>query len=618
MARRRLAGLPLAAALAAILTGAPAFAHGGQYRPPPDGPGSKDATDPPPPDGGGGTPTPEPPPPPPDGGGGTPTVNPDPPPRDGGGGTPTPPPNSGGPVPRAPGTGQGRTATPAPWERWWSVHQERLLALRSRIRARDAGTATPAPTPRPEVVDPAAAQRASVEAALRALLSDRDAEVRSAAAVALGKQGSPRALADLLRLRADRVRDVREGGLLGASMLGEPLAAEDLVEVLFDPAADLREREFAALGLGLLRSGGSTAALLRFLDPAADRERLGGLRRTDGLLAATVVALGVGGDPAPADVLRAAYASPTRLPERARCLAAVALARLGDHRSLPLFRQALSQDAEPLRASACTAIGLLARPEDVDALASVARIALEDHAAEVRLAAQAALARVATDPARAALRRVLERGKEMDAPMAALCLGVAGDGTAAPDLLRRFRREGDPDRRGAYALALGLLSHRDAARDLRETAFSRGDAGLRAHCLTAVGLVGDAPSAPAARAVIAEERDPDLRLAAALCLGLLGDRAVVGEVEGMVGGGRTTWERAASCVLLGLVGDRGSATLLMRVSAARDEPGPVRAFAAAALGTLTAREDLHPLARVAEDNFLDGFPGALGDVSSLL
>ena len=158
----------LAAVAAAGIAATPASAHGGSYRPP------------------GGSP----------GGGLPPDALPD---------------------PRVPEPTPPDRGTMTPWERWWDANRFRFLDLRSRIRMRDArGAATSltaedrSPLDGPQRTPPTLRAQAEREAlpVVTAALSDQDSEVRSAAALALGKMGFPRSLVDLTRATRDASRDV--------------------------------------------------------------------------------------------------------------------------------------------------------------------------------------------------------------------------------------------------------------------------------------------------------------------------------------------------------------------------------------------------------------------------
>jgi HEAT repeat protein len=557
----------LVASVAAASAASPAFAHGGQYQPP----GGK-------------------------GGGIPPDALPDPRVPE-----PTPP---------------GR-ATMTPWERWWDANRFRLFDLRGRIRMRDArgATVTPDAGDRGDGDGPAAPpppRRAQAERealpVVTAALSDDDAEVRSAAALALGRMGFPRSLLDLTRAARDPVRDVREAAVLALGMVGDPFAVEPLREILLDPNADERARGYAALGLGLLGGAEASDALAAYLDPASDAKRAGGLKRRPETTACVVASIGLAGGKAAAPVLRK-IALEGRAPwggnaePAVRSFALAGLARLGDRELLapaevlPL----LEEDREALRQGACVALGLIAGPDDGPILKALEVASIGDRDRNVRALASMALARVGGDGARAAIARNFGKCERVDLPFAALAAGVAGAREAAGPMLQRYREEKDPATRGALAIGLGLLRARDAAPDLRVVAFGGGPRPLRIHALTALGLMEDAASAEPMRELVRTHPDHVLRGAASVALGLLGDPDAVPLLQEAAKRASTLFARGHACRWLGVIGDPRSGRLLARIASNRAENPFVRMYAVTGLGTLHENSDAPRLAPLGFD-----------------
>jgi HEAT repeat protein len=489
-----------------------------------------------------------------------------------------------------------------PWERWWDANRFRFLDLRSRIRMRDArGEATSLtaedrnPSDGPQRTAPTLRAQAEREAlpVVTAALSDPDAEVRSAAALALGKMGFPRSLVDLTRAARDTSRDVREAAVLALGMVGDPFAVEPLREILLDPNADERLRGYAALGLGLLGGPEASDALAAYLDPAADSKRSGGIRRRPETIACVVASLGLAGGKQAAPVLRK-IALEGRAPwggsadAAVRSFALAGLGRIGDRdlltpaEVLPL----LAEDREAVRQGACIAMGLLGQPEDAAVLKALEAAALSDRDRNTRALAAIALSRIGGDGARAALVRLAAKCERIDLPFAALAAGAAGAKEAAPRLLECFREERDPANRGAIAIGLGLLKAKEAAKDLRVIAFTGGARPLRIHALTALGLMEDAESAAPMRELVQTHPDHVLRGAAAVGLGLLGDPEAVPLLEAAAKGASTLFARGHACRWLGVIGDRDSGRVLLRIAANRNEIAFVRMFAVTGVGSL--------------------------------
>ena len=561
-----LRGLPIALLIAA--SSSAALAHGGQYRPP---------------DGG-------------SGGGLPPEALPD---------------------PRVPEPTPPDRGTMTPWERWWDANRFRFLDLRSRIRMRDArGGATaltaedrePSDGPAAPVPPLRAFAEKSILPVVTAALSDADAEVRSAAALALGKMGFARSLVDLSRALRDSSRDVRESAVLALGMLGDPFAVEPLRDILLDPNAEERQRGYAALGLGLLGGPEASAALGAFLDPRADAKRSGGIRRRPETTACVAASLGLAGGREAAPLLRK-IALEGRAPwggnaeTGVRSFALVGLARMGDRDLLPPadVLPLLAEDREPIRQGACISLGLLAKPGDDALLKALEVAALGDRDRNTRALAAMALARVGGETARAALVRLADRCGRVDVPFAALAAGVAGAKEAAPGLLKRFREEKDPATRGAVAIGLGLLRAKEAAQDLRVVAFTGGARPLRIHAITALGLMEDAASAGPLRELVQTHPDHILRGAASVALGLLGDPDAIPLLEGAAKGASTLFARGHACRWLGVIGDRGSGRVLLAIAKDRREIPFLRMFAVTGLGCLAEEADPPRLAPLGFD-----------------
>jgi HEAT repeat protein len=525
-----------------------------------------------------------------------------------------------------------------PWERWWDANRFRLIDLRARLRMRDARqTATAAVSGAPEGAGAPGAGGATSPSALRrfagnevlpvvtAALADGDAEVRSAAAMALGRMGFPRSMLDLTKSLRDPVRDVRESSLLSLGMLGDGLAAAPLAEVLVDPGAEERVRGYAALGLGLLGGPEAGDALGAYLDPASDARRMGGIRRRPGTLACVVACLGLAGHRPSAPALRA-LALEGRAPwgDRAeptiRSFALVGLARMGDRALLDPAEvlKLLEEDREPLRQGAAVALGLLGRPDDAPLLRALKASALSDRDRNTRALATLALARVGGDDAAAAIREILGKCGRADLPFAALAAGAAGVKDAAPRLLEDFREVKDPDTRGAVALGLGLLRARDAAKDLRETAFGGGPRPLRIHCMTALGLMEDPASAEPLRKVVREEPDHVARGAASVALGLLGDPEAVPLLCAAARGASTLFARGQACRWLGVVGNREGGRVLLAIAKDRREIAFVRMYAVTGLGILCESGDLPRLAPLGFDLDAETRNDALDEVAGYM
>ncbi len=406
-----------------------------------------------------------------------------------------------------PGTG-GSGATPTTdWEAWWTANAWRFINLRERLRARDQGpegTSTGGLGAHagvqdggtPEVrKDPREYFEKDVLPVLTEALEDQDAEVRSAAVVALGKLGFARSLHPLRKAMKDSVRDVRDGAVVALGMLGVPFVAEDLRAVLFDPKEPERTRSFAGIGLGLIGGEEGARPLMEYLDPASDGTREGGIHRTAHTEASALTGLGMSRFQAAIAPVRKDYDSGNRFEPTVRSFAAVALGRLGDHEAIPSLLLGLEFPREAMRQSAALALGMVATPADDAVVAALSKVLYQETDANTRQFALMSLARIGGDPARAAVRKYLEKGARIDIPLAALGCALGKDAAALPAVRKLYQEEKQPSVKGALALALGLYGDITVADELRRLSVAQGDRGLRIHCLTALGLMGDNASA---------------------------------------------------------------------------------------------------------------------------
>jgi len=528
--------------------------------------------------------------------------------------SPAAPPEEGG----APG-GRGAGVSPEDWTDWWWANRDRYVELARRLRRKrieEARTAasggglgvsgesdSPAPAPESRVdaaSDPALVLDAVVLPALLAALQDPDGEVRSAAAVALGKTGSARAHPSLRRALRDSHPDVRDGALLSLGMLRDDFALDEFGAMLFDPAVRERTRGFAALAAGICGGDPAAEMLLRFLAPASDALRVGGLARSADLEACAVLGLGFAGSRAAVDPLRKILAGGNQQPS-VRASACTALARLGDRDSIPMLLRALSHRESPLRQTSALALGVLATADDAEVVAALVQRLSEDRDGAARQFCIASLGRIGGPAAIAALRRVHVDGDVSERPYAALALACAGDRASAPPMRALLRAPGNPWHRGAAAVALGILADTDSLPEIRAVAFGKSDPSLRLYAFTGLALQADEASAPALRRALEEEVEPRMRLAAAVALGILQDPVVRPALERLAEKGDSPAVRAHAAYFLGVAGGTGAAPTLTRLLADRTQPVLVRTFAAAGLGVLADRSPLPVLSSLGAD-----------------
>ena len=532
----------------------------------------------------------------------------------GGGGSP-----AGPSVP--PGTAD-RPSAQTTWETWWSANKEFHLRLHEKMRDGDTGAVTPGSG---DTVRTAREQRAAEDALKREellpvfleALGDDSFEVRTAAAIALGKMGDTRASGPLRKAaEKDDHIDVRNSAVLATGMLGQEENVPYLLGMLMDRDQNVRQRSFAAFGLGL--TGGDDAAdlLVRFLDGGGPRVS-GGRRLTPPLEASCYVALGLTGSAAVLPTLRDAAARGSD--DNVRAFAILSLGRMADRESLAPATGFLRREKQSnIRRSAAIALGKIATATDIDAVAALFR-ALDDSDPVTRHFAAVALGAMADDDIRESIRKGFPKAERPDRPFYALALGIAHDSAGGPIVRAALRSESVEDLRSGYCIALGLMGDADAVPQLERAAAERGEIWLPGYAALALGMIGSRGSAPMLCERLADENDPRLRMNLAVALGLMHDPAartfLVDTVRSSKG---SILERGSAAMAIGVLRMNDAAADLLAVYRDKKEQDLVRAMTVVALGVLADPSPIPKLSRFAIDHNYGVNVDPLNEVLSIL
>jgi HEAT repeat protein len=545
---------------------------------------------------------------------------------------------SGGSAPGAAGVGgalSGKksrsTVNLDRWDMWWDLNKEAFLIARS--------TAAPSLTKQRGFFDgygrslevpearrpPEAVLIEDIVPALRESLSDADASVRSAAALALGRVGtlqmSDVLIGDLRTMLADPDADVRTSAMLAIGAFGDRNATRSLWAVMNDTregremlASDgallPRDRALAAFALGL-SSGGDVASQCRRLLARAnvlDFEITG----------CAILALGLVGQNDPDLVpFLGSMMTDQRLDRRVRAQVPLALARIGSA-SVTMLPYMLQYAKDPrteglLRESSVLALGRLAGTFDSEVIASLRELVRNDSDASVRHFALVGLAQIASrgagstaeetvrGVARFLLQQIDRPRYGVDVPWAALGAGIlAGslpvDSDVRVDLVEalnfQFKKVSNPAEEGAMAIALGLARATQASTDLRERLAKRNDDATLAHIATALGLIGDRDVVPTLEAALEDDTKPQLRIAAARALDLLGARDASDIVMTRLEGKVTVADARSLALAAARLHDPRIALRLARVVRKQGIDPQVRAACCEALGILAERTEV--------------------------
>jgi len=519
----------------------------------------------------------------------------------------------GGPSPN-PGKGPGAGLTGQPtappqtgnvphtWLTWWGYQQLKYLDVRRR-QAERRGPVTG------EVTEDAEAWRDELRVRLVPLmlesLRDEDKEVRTAAAVALGKFRELGAIPALQALhRDDNVQEVREAALLGLMLLRHPPLGEYLREIASRQGEQIRLREFALIGLGLLDDEPSRRFLLDLFDPG--NARMAALvpktsrKRREFLVAAAAGLQQSRKADLAADLLR--LARDGRQEEEVRAFCVAALGKGGFREHLDAVARVLARDPEDqMRRSAAVALATMGRPEDAAAVKALGRAFRHDRDKIVRHFSILALGQIGGSEASRLLRREYPFAHKEERGFYMLAFGLSRDDEAVPLMKERLVDAADAFEAAAAALAFGLTEHRAHAPLVRERLASSKDWLLKQTCMLSLAILDDGASADTIRDLLVERKQVPVRMSAALAYAMLRQDAALPVLLDLLSGAETVQTLTGvvqACEYL-----RGSrvAPELERLVRDGKLQRQCRAYALVALGRLADRDESPVLVRLAFD-----------------
>jgi HEAT repeat protein len=415
------------------------------------------------------------------------------------------------------------------WRLWWEQNKLEFLGPN---RLQDLAGVSDALTSRAETSE-IWRLRGELLARLLHSISDPEAELRGAAAIALGRVGRHEAVPFLIDLLDDPNQAVRRRAILGLGASGVPRAAECLLGIarsgrvaergeLVSPRA--RSVAIVALAIGRSRGFGpevdAVVAELLAHRGKADRRLVGAAVMTYQRLAPIEFLW---------PVLRRIAVDHTE-PVAVRCGAIEALATSGDASDVALLAELASGRDMQLRRSALLALGEARGGLGVRAV----RKAYEDEGEPLaRGFALLAIGRQGAAADAQFLARELTEGPKEVRPWAALALGLlarrSGDDGACAAIVAALQREARTDVRGAYLLGAGLTRHASAVAAASQ-ALSSEDETTRMYAALALGLVGS----PQAHAELRQRLDRESSnvtragiLQALAHLGVRGDESIL-------------------------------------------------------------------------------------------
>lgn len=527
-------------------------------------------------------------------------------------------PAPGGPPPSG-GVPPGTADAPGPvtgWETWWAANKDAWLRLGERMRTNSAPL-----TPSGEAADaaPTAAAREAVAREelvpvfLDAIL-DESFEVRTAAAIALGKTRDPRAAAPLERaVAADAHKDVRESALLALGLLAQQKEIPFLDEIVRDRDAPLRMRCFAAFGLGMTGGADAVACLARHVD---DRSAASAKRLPQELEAAIYVGLGLTASPDAVPIVRRAL-DLNGIDDTCRAFVVASLGRLRDNGSLGAITPLLRHRDAGIRRAAAIALGGIARPADGVAIAALVDAARTESDPLTRHHAAVSLGRIGGDVALKQLRASFANTDGSERVFLGIALGIARDTESFKALRRALEQEKTESARGALSIALAIGGDIEARPLLEREVASRGSIWSAGYAALALGMLDSRESGPLLRRQLDATNDPRLRANLAIALGLVHDPRGEEWLCATLRGDGTLYERGGAAMALGQLRRTRNVPVLIDVYRQRRDPELVRAFAVVALGVIADGDEVPRLAGFRVDGDYSVSHDALAEAMSI-
>jgi HEAT repeat protein len=487
------------------------------------------------------------------------------------------------------------------WRTWWGYHREFFFARAMHGPASGARPETQGRLPRKRL------REEILLPLLRQALEDKEYEVRSAAAVALGKLGAKEFEEELFRHDSrppEGHHHVREGAIYGLSVLGDPALRLRMRNLAGDRERPFRERSLALLGLALDRSDESFDLLVAF----QRYEHRGAGQRGDRVpndgeeekRRAATHFLAWSGRKDIEPLLWGIASDPARHGWPAAGLAVTGLARVGARNRIDdLFGMLESRRTEwEVRRSAAIALGLLLAPGEEERLRRLGKAAREQRDDPTRHFAVMALGAVGGPAAGDVLfdlwrSRIFPDARERSFLYLALGIAAPTSKPAGEALLEDYREEGNLELRGVQALALGIARSAEGL-ELTLERVRKGSAGAGGgeeffrDAALGLGFHKDRKSLDALRDILRRYGHRSIRESAALSIALLGGRHAAGELVEMIRSGNSVADAAGAVAALGLIPDPPDEAIEALIETYRADriPGETRAAAIAALGAI--------------------------------
>jgi HEAT repeat protein len=512
----------------------------------------------------------------------------------------------GGGVP--PGLPQQPTSPPRTghvphnWQIWWGYNQFSVVDFRRRQKERRGpvtgeGENKDADAWRLEL-------REKLVPVMREALRDDDKEVRTAAAVALGKFRAVAAAEELQQLyRDDKVDEVHEAALQGLLLMGAPQLFDFFDSIVHDQGAELRLRGFALMGIGRIGDARSRKYLLDFFDPKETRQRTllpkstGDIRQ---FLVAALIGLQMTGDPKLGETFLR-LARDKSLDEDVRAYAVNCIGKVSARDRLPDVLSLLRlDDSDQIRRSAAVVAGVLAERGDGATAKAVGQAMSKDKDKIVRHYATVSLGQIGGEEAFAKLKRHYRYADKEGRGFFLLAFAFSGHAEAA-GFLEKELDAADAHDAAAAVLGFGILGDEGKAPPLRKVLADTKAWVLLQASTIALGMLNDGASAPAIEAILVNKTQPAVRTAAAIAYALLRQHAAVKIFTDLLREADTVVVRNAIAQVMGRLASPAPAEPLLAIYRDTGIQRQTRAYALVALGMLADTADFPVFPELAFD-----------------
>ena len=489
------------------------------------------------------------------------------------------------------------------WQTWWGYNQFKYLDFRRRQKERRGPVSGTAMKTNPDAWR--TALRVKLEPVFVAALKDDDKEVRTAAAVALGKisaVGAIPALKDLIE--KDNVQEAREAALQGLTLMGEPQLREFFIDIARKRSEKLRLRGFALMGLGRIGDTESKQFLLDLFDRKNKQARSLLPKSTGDRREFLVVALN--GLLLTKDASLAPFflgiAKSKRNEEDVRAYAVTCVGKMKATDRLPDVIDILAREgSDQVRRSAAVAIGALAPRADAVAVKALSKALAKDKDKVTRHFATISLGQIGGEIAFQTLVRRYDRANKEARGFFLLAFGLSRHEGAAKHLKKTLEGAADANEAGAAAIGFGLLEDKKYAPVVRKRFQGAKAWILLQTTVLALGMLNDVAASEDIRDVVLTRRQPGMRVSAAIAYALLQQRKAVPLFTGILQHASSTYVLNSLTQVMGYLASESAAPPLEEIYNDKKVQRQARAYALVALGALCDPEDFPLLRSLAFD-----------------